>query len=119
MDKDFDLMLRQYDRFYKKMEQFKHCDDFDKLFIPSLDIAISGFYQKKFNDDLNKLNDEEKKDDETFKKLKEQNEEKKNEEIDIQDDYIRAIKNNFIKIKDKQFKKKQQNEEKIKKSYIK
>jgi hypothetical protein len=116
MDKDFDTMLRQYDRFYKNMEQFKHYDDFDKLFIPSLDTAISGFYQKKFNE---KLNDDIKKDDENFKKLKEEIEEKKNEEIDLQDDYIRCIKNNFIKIKNRQFKKKQQNEEKIKKSYIK
>ena len=111
MDRDLDDLIRSYDRFYKKIDNMKYCRDFHMLMIPDINVAIDSYYQKKLNDKFQEMNDDEKKDKDKIEKMKDEMNEKIKDEMNIQDDYLYSIKNNFIKIKDKQYKRKQQQKE--------
>jgi hypothetical protein len=111
MDPELDTLIRTFDRFYKKMDNFKYCKDFHMLMVPDINTAIDGYYQNKLNKEIEKANTNNKED---IEKIKNEMNDKANEEIDIQDDYIRSVKHNFIKIKDKQFKRIKQEEQKNK-----
>jgi hypothetical protein len=110
MDPELDNLIRTYDRFYKKMDCFKYCKDFHSLFIPDINSAIDGYYQNKLNNEIKKRNFDEINI-EQQEKIKSDILEKSKDELDLQDDYIRSVKNNFIKIKDKQYKRKKQMED--------